>query len=145
MKFKSLVFVCCLGLLSSAFAGNSRHVHPQTNSNDGQKQAQSLKKGAQLPGYCEIEIVNQSGHDIKVYGVFDDRVPLAPFQIYAYEAPHYIDLFYNGYCHAGMDLYIDSWDWPLWYRIYSSWTPVGTSIYAVPYLANQTKIKISKK
>jgi hypothetical protein len=144
MKLKSLIFVCCLSLLSSAFADN-RHIHPNSNSNANDNKAQVVKKGAQYPGFCEIEIINQSGSDIRVSGYFDDGLPLNAFTVYSYERPHYIDLFYYGYCHAGMNLNVDIWSWPLWYREYSSYTPVGTTITAIPYMTNQVKIQVHKK
>jgi hypothetical protein len=79
------------------------------------------------PGYCEIEIINQSNNDVNVYGVYDDGIALAPFSIYSYEFPHYISLYYYGYCHAGMNLYIDTF--------------YGSSVYA-GYVSRYSTIRI---
>ncbi|KTD18846.1 Uncharacterised protein [Legionella lansingensis] len=142
MKLKSLLFVCCLGLLTSAFADN-RHLHPQANSPTANTAgAKSVAKGAKLPGYCEIEIINSSYDHVRVYGVFDDGKSLTPFNVYSYEGPHYIDLFYYGYCHAGMNLWIDTFSG---YRIYGGYTYVNSTVRVVPYLNKQLKVEINAK
>ncbi|CEK11347.1 hypothetical protein [Legionella hackeliae] len=142
MKLKSLLFVCCLGLLTSAFAEN-RHFHPQANNPTAKAaDAKSAAKSAKLPGYCEIEIINSSYDNVRVYGIFDDGTTLTPFNIYRYEGPHYVDLFYYGYCHAGMNLYIDTFSG---YRIYSGYTYVNHTVQIVPYLTNKAKVEITAK
>lgn len=141
MKLKSLLFVCCFGLLSTAFADN-RHVHPQANAN-AVVESKVAPKPATAAGYCEIEIINRSYDDVRVYGIFDDGSAMAPFDIYRYETPHYIDLFYYGYCHAGMNLYIDTFSG---YRVFAGYTPVYNTVNIVPYLAKNTlKVEIVSK
>ena len=114
MRLKNLVFICLLGLFSPLFAAN-KHLHAGTNEASqpstpnalaAQQSPSQTKFG--WPGYCEIEIINNSYDDVRVYGVFDDGIALEPFNVYSYESPHYISLYYYGYCHNGMDLYVDT-------------------------------------
>ncbi|HHF7377507.1 hypothetical protein Lfee_0070 [Legionella feeleii] len=129
MKLKSLLFVSCLGLLTSVYADNNRHVHPQANADAAE--AKSVMKRAMMPGYCEIEVVNDGYDDIRVYGVFDDGTLLEPFNIYRYERPHYISLLYRDgdgvmRCHAGMRLDINtSSGW----RLVARRAYVGETVY----------------
>ncbi len=144
MKFKPLLFVCFLAFLSSAYAGNNRHVHPETTSNAEQKQAQPLKKGAQTAGFCEIEIMNLNMHDrIRVSGRYNDGQRLQTFIAYPGET-HYISLYYHGACDPGMYLSIDIEGLLFWYNIYSAYTYGGTTIYTDNY-ADQTKVKVTQK
>ncbi len=137
MKLRSFVFVFCVSLCSFAFAAN-QHLHPEASTTDNKP----AEKHATWPGYCEIEVINNSFTDVRVYGVFDDGENLVPFSVYSFEAPHYISLYYYGYCHAGMNLYIDSWSG---YHIYAGYVPTGSTIRIVPYLANQLKADVSTK
>lgn len=137
MKFKSLLFVCCLGLLSSAFADN-RYFHPQANTAD----AKSTDKKVRSPGFCEIEIRNFSYDDVVVSGYYDDGKPRTPLNVYRNGSPLYLDLYYYGYCHAGMTLYIDTFSG---YRVYAGYTPVQSTVDVVPGLANQLKVQIKPK
>ena len=139
MKLRSLVFGFCISLCSFGFAAN-QHLHPQANSNDTTSASTEKKVG--FPGYCEIEVINNSYDNVRVYGVFDDGAGLAPFNVYSFESPHYISLYYYGYCHAGMNLYVDTWSG---YHIYAGYTPTGSTIRIVPYLANQLKAEVSTK
>lgn len=134
MKLKSLIIGLCVGLSSVVFAAN-QHMHPQVDN------AATAKK-LNYPGYCEIEIINNSYEDVHVYGLFDDGAPLRPFNVYSYEGPHYISLYYYGYCHSGMNLYIDTWSG---YRIYAGYTPRNTTLYVVPYLAGKPKVETKAK
>lgn len=137
MKIKSLILVCCLNLCSSVFADN-KHMHPSIDSIKDRPITAEMK----WPGYCEIEIINQSYDDVRVFGVFDDGTTMQPFNIYSYESPHYISLFYYGYCHAGMDLDIDSFGG---YHLYGSYTRRQSTIRIVPYLANKAKVEVQVK
>ena len=100
MKLNVFFLVGLLGLSSVANASN-QHVHPQAD-------AQTVS--AKWAGNCEIEIINRSFFDVRVFGIFDDGIPLEPFNVYSYELPHYISLYYNGYCHRGMELDIDTFN-----------------------------------
>ena len=135
MKLKSLVFGFCFSLCASVFAGN-QHAHPEANNN------QAPAKEVNLPGNCEIEIINNSYQDVRVNGRFDDGVPMIPFNVYSFESPHYISLYYYGYCHSGMDLYIDTFSG---YNIYAGWTKVRTTLRIVPFLDKQAKIVVQAK
>ena len=137
MKIKSLVLGCILSLGSSAFAAN-QHIHPETSNAGNQPVVEAVQKA----GSCEIELINQSYANVTVYGVFDDGVSLEPFDIYSFESPHYISLYYYGYCHAGMDLYIDTFDG---YHVYSGYTRRKTTVRIVPYLTNQVKAEVQAK
>lgn len=127
MRFKSIAMGCMLALISNVYSDN-HHVHPQEKATP-ETAAPSLQ--AQYAGYCEIEIINQSNDDVRVNGTFDDGSPLQPFTIYSYEAPHYISLFFYGYCHYGMDLYIDSY---AGYHLYSGYIRRESTVRIVPYL-----------
>ncbi len=137
MKLNALIVGLCMSLCSTVFAAN-QHVHPDTDKSD----TKPIEKNLKWPGYCEIEVINTSYDDVRVYGVFDDGLPLSPFNIYSFEAPHYISLYYYGYCHAGMNLYVDAWSG---YHVYAGYTPRGSSIRIVPYLANQLKAEVHAK
>lgn len=137
MKLKSLLFSLCLSMLSSAYATN-QHIHP----NDGPVEKSPTDKNFTWPGYCEIEIINRSYQDVYVYGEFDDGYRLDPFVIYSFEGPHYISLYYYGYCHSGMYLYIST---EQGYLLYSGYAQRRSSIRVVPYYANQMKVEVTAK
>lgn len=138
MKFKKAILGCALALFSSVYAADNHHVYPNDKSLN--TPAQSVQ--AKYAGFCEIEIINNSFDDVRVSGVFDDGIPLIPFSIYSFEGPHYISLFYYGYCHYGMNLFIDSYSG---YNIYSAFTPRETTIRIYPYLKNKVKAELIKK
>lgn len=125
MKLKSLLFVSCLGLLTSVYADSNRHVHPQANTGP------SVEKRAMMPGYCEIEVLNDGYDDIRVYGRFDDDTLLEPFDIYRMERPHYISLYYRDRdglmrCHSGMRLDINTFSG---WRLVARRAYVGETVY----------------
>ncbi len=143
MKFKTIVLAFLMGLSAPLFAAN-KHVH--ANAQDTaptvteQSKAQS-KMG--WPGYCEIEIINHSYDDVRVYGIFDDGVALSPFSVYSYESPHYISLYYYGYCHSGMDLYIDTFYGD---HVYSGYVPRYSTIRIVPSMfGGKLEAKVQSK
>lgn len=142
MKIRSLFLGFCFSLCASAFAAN-QHMHPQSAAEPLNAQTKSaLPKDAKWPGYCEIEIINNSFDDVRVYGVFDDGASLEPFNVYSFGAAQYISLYYYGYCHAGMDLYIDTFSG---YHVYAGYTTRRSTIRVVPYLGNQLKAEIQAK
>jgi hypothetical protein len=127
MKLKFLLFVFCFGFLGQAFTAN-KHLHPKALETD--KNKKPAINSMMYPGYCEIEIINNSYDDVRVYGSFDDSSPLDPFTIPYYDAPHYISLHYYGYCHSGMNLLIQS----RWGTIYSGWTNVNSTVRIVNFM-----------
>ncbi len=137
MKLKSLILAFSLSLCFTVFADN-QHRHSEANPPEN---SPAVKNVSWL-GFCEIEIINRSYEDVRVYGVFDDGVPLEPFMIYSFEYPHYISLNFYGYCHYGMDLYIETWDG---YLLYAGYTPRRRSIRILPYLNHQSKVDFSTK
>lgn len=135
MKLKSAIFACVLSLCSTAFAANNQHIHPQSSNMDN-------PSAVERAGNCEIEIINRSYADVHVEGVFDDGSSLRPFDIYSFDSAHYISLYYYGYCHAGMDLYIDTFDGDY---VYSGFTRRKTTVRIVPFLTNQVKVELQAK
>lgn len=135
MKLRSLVLVFLFSLFTHAFAANL-HLHPKADNAD----KKSIEKNMNYPGFCQIELINDSFTDVRVFGSFDDGSTL-DFNIYRYEYPHYISLFYNFYCHSGMYISIQS----PFYTVYSGWTNVGSTIRIVPYLQNKAKVHISQR
>lgn len=133
MKLKSVLFAVFFALFSNVFAANL-HLNPAANNED----IKTVNKGISYPGFCQIEIINDSFSDVRVYGTFDDGESLG-FNIYRYEAPHYISLFYGFGCHSGMFISVYS-DFG---TIYSGWTDVNSTIRVVPYLAKQAKAQVS--
>lgn len=135
MKLKSLLFVVCLGLFSNLFAANE-HVHPKADAAD----RKTISKSTMYPGYCQIELINDSFTDVYVYGTFDDGTTVN-FSIYRYEAPHYINLFYYFYCHTGMYLTVQS----PYGVVYSGWTNVDSTVHIVPFFAKGAKAEITAR
>ena len=122
MKLKSLLFIVCFSFITNIFAANL-HLHPKAANED----KKTIQKGITYPGYCQIELINQSYTDVRVFGTFDDGSTI-DFDMYRYESPHYISLYYNFYCHNGMYLTIQS----PFYTLYSGWTDVNSTIRIVP-------------
>jgi len=135
MKLKSLLFIACFSLFTNVFAANM-HLHPKADTAD----KQSIAKGVTFPGFCQIEIINDSFTDVRVFGTFDDG-SIVDFNIYRFESPHYISLFYNFYCHNSMYITIQS----PFYTIYSGWTNVNSTIRIVPYLNTKVKAELSAR
>lgn len=92
----------------------------------------TVRKTPAYPGYCQIEIINSSKHDVEVYGTFDDGDPLDPFRIRVHDAPHYISLLTYGYCQYGMFLSIESIQGPRNTSIYAAWTDVNSIVRIFP-------------
>lgn len=134
MKLKSFLFVVLFSLFTNVFAANT-HLHPKADAADKKPSA----KGLTYPGPCEIEIINDSYTDVNVFGTFDDGSTIN-FNIYRFESPHYISLYYYGYCHSRMYLTITS----PYYTVYSGWTDVHSTIRIVPYL-KQSKAEITTR
>lgn len=91
MKLKAVALACTLGVISTGFAATS-HSH-----------ATAKGKSGFIPG-CEVTIKNYSTtYYADVYATFDDsgtdRFVINP---YPYDIPHTINMYYDGYCHAGI-------------------------------------------
>jgi hypothetical protein len=81
------------------------------------------------PGHCEIEIVNGSHEAVTVHVTFEDRHSVS-FVMHQHDAPHYVNLFWGGYCHRDAHVVVtDAHRRPL----YSSFTKVDAIIHIVPY------------
>jgi hypothetical protein len=139
MSLKKAFLGCVMAFVSTAYADN-HHSYPEAANAQGNKlQATAQPVKAKYAGYCEIEIINNSFGDVRVSGVFDDGTPLYPFTVYSFESPHYISLFYYGYCHAGMNLYIDNY---YGYNIYSGYTRAEATVRIYPFLKDQVKAEV---
>ena len=139
MKLKSLLFALCFCLIGQTFAANA-HLHPKATEADKKPAGKSMM----FPGYCEIEIINNSIDNVRVYGSFDDSTPLEPFTIFYYDAPHYISLYYYGYCHSCMNLMFQG----PYGTIYSGWTKVNSTVRIVNYLnkgIKSEKVEVTAK
>lgn len=135
MKKMLFILALCVGFSTGSIAAN-KHVYPNDMS---PKTSDNKLKWANS---CEIEIVNNSFDDVNVFGTFDDGALLAPFTIKWYDFAHYISLYYYGYCHAGMHLYLETTDgMPL----YSSFTLGGTTIKIKTYFGKGLKAESSQK
>lgn len=130
MKFKSLFVVFCFCLFNAAFAEN-QHAPSLVN-------ARSKSTTAQGP-VCRIKIVNNSQEHITVFGIFDDTSPLHPFNIYKDEY-QYINLYYNGACHLGMNIRLVTFRG---LQLCEGYVYANTVLYAV-YFPNlkQTKVEV---
>ncbi len=137
MKRISLILVCLLCLSSAAFS-NNRHVHSATGNASDFKAAGV--KASWMDG-CEIQIINQSYADVRIFGIFDDGSSLEPFNIYSFEAPHYISLYYYGYCHEGMEIDIETF---YGYPVFSGFVRRGTPLYITPYYGSRLKAQVRK-
>ncbi|CEG57498.1 hypothetical protein [Legionella fallonii] len=135
MKLKSLLFLVCFSLFTNVFAANL-HMSPKATAED----KQSISKNLTYPGYCQIEIINNSFTDVTVFGTYDDGSTIA-FDIYSFDAPHYVSLFYNFYCHSQMYITVQS----PFYTLYSGWTNINSTIRILPYLKNQAKAEVSAR
>jgi hypothetical protein len=124
---KNLILLLVVSLIAStSFATSAQyHLYPNAKIEDIKKSSKNTLKAAPS---CLIKITNDSHDDILVYGTFDDGTPLQPFMIYAYESSHYISLFYYGFCHAGMDVNIDTTSG---LRLYNQYTWVNTRLRIV--------------
>lgn len=139
MKLKSLLLMFCLSLFSNVFAANM-HLHPKADSHVNGSDAQSAKKEMNYPGFCQIEIINDSFTDVRVFGTFDDYSTI-DFNIYRYEAPHYISLYYYGYCHNGMYINIQS----PFSTVFSGWVNVDSTVRILPFKGKQAKADVSSR
>ena len=140
MRLKSLFLGLCIGVFSTVHAANT-HLHPQAN--DADKKV-SATQGSKTVNFCGIEISNTSNYTVHVSGVFDDNTRLDDFNVYPYEVPHFIDLYYYGYCHASMYIRIQSNVYP-YYILYDGQAPVGTTLRVVDSLANALKVETVRK
>lgn len=124
-------------MVSNVWALENMHYYPNSNIDTNEKRE---IKELKYPGYCEIEIVNNSDYTVRVFGIFDDGSELSAFRIYPHEYAHYISLYYYGYCHYGMDLYIETLRG---YRVYSGYARRYDTIYISSYMyANNPNISI---
>ncbi len=134
MRFFILLSLLIFG---NTWAMENLHSNPSSQiSMSSQNEVKDLK----YPGYCQIEIVNNSHYTVRVFGIFDDDEELEPFRIYPHEYPHYISLYYYDYCHYGMNLYIETLGG---YRVYSGYTRRYDTIYISSYMyENSPKISV---
>lgn len=153
MKIRSLLLISILSLSATAFADN-RHVQAADDtSKEAGKSASLSENKAMVPGFCEVEIINDSYENLTVYGTWENNVVMEPFNFYRYEYPHYISLYYRdadgiSRCHNTMFITIDTFSH---FRVYSGYTWVGTTVRIIPLLkqaqgqADKVKAVVEKK
>lgn len=141
MKIKSLLIACCFGLMGNAIADN-RHYFPGHDSAPVEAAAAQTDLKATAAGWCEVEIINQSYDNVTVYATLDNGAAVAPFDIYSWEAPHYVDLAYRGYCNSRAYLDIVTFSG---YHVFSGYAYGGATVRLVPYLNKQVKAEIKSK
>lgn len=139
MKLKAVWLFVCVSMCSHLFAANL-HLHPKADSKEANESSRSVEKNMSYPGYCEIEIINDSFTDLRVFGTFDDNSPLY-FNIFRYDPPHYVGLYYYSYCHNGMYLTIQN----PYYTVFSGWVNTNSTVRIVPYLNQQPKAEITAR
>jgi hypothetical protein len=108
MKFKSLLFVLCLGLFSSAFADTRAALDYSARPNNKPVEKSVTKKVMQ-PGFCEIEVANYSNTALNAWGRSSTGGILRTTYI-PYNGRLKIDLYdyVYGECPDGMDLNIET-------------------------------------
>ena len=105
---KSLIFSLCLTLgLALPFAGR-----------------------ASARQYCSIEIINNRHDTASVLVRYDDGSTVHML-VHAFDAPHYVSLFYHGYCRSGAHVRVETL--PHHIVIYDRWTHVDSTVRMVPY------------
>ncbi len=100
------------------------------------KQEKSTKSF--VPGYCEVEIYNNTPTTISIYAVYDSWNKLH-FMMYPQER-HYVSLDYNGYCHSNM--YMEAYD--SIGMLYSGYTPVEHTL-TLNYVMKRGSAQLKKK
>lgn len=113
MKLKSVALSTLLlaSGLNSAFA--QHHFFPGAEK----QQAKTM-----APGYCEVELYNNTFSTISIYAEYDSWNKLH-FVMYPQER-HYVSLDYNGYCHSSM--YMEAYDANGMF--YNKYTPVDYTL-----------------
>lgn len=106
------------------------YMHTDDTSTNTTKMSQMVMTSASAKTMgatdCLITIRNEGIYDMVVYGRFDDGTYLNTFTLPWFGSyVTYVDLYYYGYCHGGMDFYIDTTDGT--YK-YNGYTPVGKTI-----------------
>ena len=137
MKKIMMSILFCIVIFPGYAQSKNMHVFQLDSTKKKTQEALNIKA---VPT-CLIKISNDSHDDILVYGNFDDGTPLEPFIIYAYENPHFISLFYYNFCHAGMDIGIDTLSG---LRLYHDYTWVNSRLRIVsgwfkPYIVMEAK------
>ena len=145
MRFVLYVGSLLLSLSAMSFAAETqtvRHTHPHAQPSAAQ--VGSSESGSTKIGYynCDIAIMNDAYTNVTVYGRYDDGVPMIPFNIYSGEYTHFIDLYYNGYCHSGMYLSIVAFSG---YTVFSGYVFSGETLHIVPYAQGKNpKVNVEK-
>lgn len=135
---KIILMLLFSGVIFPVYAQSKNlHAYPI----DGSDKKLQVSSNIKTAPSCLIKISNDSHDDIMVYGTFDDGTILEPFMIYAYENPHYISLFYYNFCHAGMDIGINTLSG---LNLYHDYTWVNSRLRIVsgwfkPYLVMEAK------
>ncbi len=108
MKFKSLLFVLCLGLFSSVFA-DTRAALDYSARPDKKGVEKSTASKVMRPGFCEIEVINSTNTGLNAWGRSSTGGVLHTTYI-PYNGNLKIDLYdyVYGECPYGMDLNVET-------------------------------------
>lgn len=80
--------------------------------------------------YCSIEIINTNKDTASVFVTFDDRSAVH-ILVHTHEAPHYVSLFYDGYCHSGAHVRVELR--PSGHTVYDQWTNTDSTVRIIPF------------
>ena len=130
MRTLFTAIACSACLVSATYAASNPYLHTDDSSMNASKMSQNVitSETAKTMGStdCMITIKNNGIYDVRVYGRFDDGTYLTTFTIpWLKDDIAYVSLYYYGYCHGGMDFYIDTVNGK--YK-YNGYTPVGKTI-----------------
>lgn len=125
MKFKTLLFLFCFGLLGSSFAAENHHLTAKTSK-------------TAVQGMCRVDIINQSYDDVIIYAVrTENNIQVIPFVVpYGYR--DYIDVSCGYGVQVDARRYADNY--PLWYGYLQS----GERLLFSPLLAGKAQVSVQR-
>ncbi len=135
MKKHLWLMFCCLSLTTSVFAVN-HHFSSQASPREA-----ANGKMITEPGFCEIEIINQSNFNLVISGHLENGAVLKPFHFPFYDAPHYVSAYSKGRCYPGMYIKIDTLTG---YPVFYDYVYTYQTLYVFPF-GREAKAKVSAK
>lgn len=123
MHIKPVLMACSLVIAATAVSAA-----PNAHGSLHKGESVEAPADARLKRGYDIEVVNDSYDDLRVYAQYEDGCWIEPFNIYRYEYPHTIDTYHNGYFN-NMRVTIDTFRN---YRVYDAITRPGSSVRIVP-------------
>lgn len=106
------------------------YMHTEDSANTSNKMSQNIMTSSAAKAMsstdCLITVRNDGITDMVVYGRFDDDTYLTTYTLpWLGDYISYVSLYYYGYCHGGMDFYIETSSGT--YK-YNGYTPVGKTV-----------------